>query len=77
LLSFQGNLFCRQYTPSKVKTKPYMLHHGQKAKYGHHFKNNHHENPDRLNENKEYKAKHENIHFHCIFWSKAIEILKR
>ena len=54
-----------------------MLHHGQKAKYGHHFKNNHHENPDRLNENKEYKAKHENIHFHCIFWSKAIEILKR
>jgi len=34
-----------------------MLYHGQKAKYGHHSKNNHHKNPDRLDENKEYKVK--------------------
>jgi len=64
MLYFQGNRFCRQYTPSKVETKPNMLYYVQKEKYGHRPQNNHHENPDRLDENKEYKAKQETINLY-------------
>jgi hypothetical protein len=64
LPSFQGNRFFRQHNPFKFETKPNMLYHGQKEKYGHQFKNNHHENPERLEENKGYKTKHETIHLH-------------
>jgi hypothetical protein len=62
--NFRVTDFSDSTTSSKVETKPNILYHKQETKYGHHFKNNHHENPDRLDENKEYKAKHETIHLH-------------
>jgi hypothetical protein len=61
---FRINYFSNSTSSSKFETKPNMLYYEQEAKYGHHFKNNHHENPDRVDENKEYMAKRETIHLH-------------